>query len=101
MAYSPFHVFRKHQKAVFAALTIVCMLTFVMSSGLGGAGDAFVEIQRLLTGRGKYPEVGTLYGRTVDLREISILREQRRLANTYMAQAVNFASTKVFMDVQK
>jgi hypothetical protein len=28
--------FRKHQKLIFAALTIVCMITFVLCSGMGG-----------------------------------------------------------------
>ena len=31
MAFNPFHAFRKHQKVVFAGLTIICMLTFVLA----------------------------------------------------------------------
>ena len=50
MAFNPFHGFRKHQKVVFAMLTILCMLTFVLCSGMGG--DLGERIMYLFGGRG-------------------------------------------------
>ena len=86
---------------MFAALTIVCMLTFVMASGVSGAGDFFSEMQRLIVGGGKYPEVAKLYGSRVDLQEIRILRSQRLLANQYIRQAVMVAQSLIISEVQK
>jgi hypothetical protein len=37
MAYNPFNIFRRNQKAIFAVVTVFIMFTFVLSSGLGGA----------------------------------------------------------------
>ena len=37
MAYNPFNVFRRNQKAIFAVVTVFIMFTFVLSSGLRGA----------------------------------------------------------------
>ena len=49
MAFSPFSAFRKHQKVLFASLTVVCMLTFVLTSGVAGfGGDFFSELPRWL-----------------------------------------------------
>ena len=51
MAFNPFHAFRRYKKAAFAVLTIVCMFTFVLSSGIGGKSDFFDQITDLFTGR--------------------------------------------------
>src|SRR5437868_1185788 len=100
MAYNPFHAFRKHQKALFAGLTILCMITFVMASGISGAGDAFSELQRLIGGKGRYPAVGTLYGKTIDVRDTRTLREQRRVADMYMRLAIHTAQSKIEKEIE-
>ena len=41
MAYNPFNIFRRNQKAIFAVITVFIMFTFVLSSGLGGGADFF------------------------------------------------------------
>ena len=38
MAYNPFTVFRKHQRSIFAVLTVMCMIVFIAQFG---AGDVF------------------------------------------------------------
>ena len=100
MAFNPFHGFRKHQKVVFAALTIVCMLTFVLASGVGMAGDFFSELSRWLGGqRRSGTDVARLYGSRVSGPDIQTLRNQRRAANAYMASAVQSAHDNLFNKV--
>src|SRR3954469_18910689 len=84
MAFHPFHAFRKHQKVLFAGLTILCMFIFVLQFG---AGDLF---SRLGMGRGGPGEttVATLYGKDVTQREFIGLEEQRAIANRFMKDAV-------------
>ena len=48
MAFNPFHHFRRYSKVVFAILAIICMLTFVMSSGMG-RGDFFQQMTDWVT----------------------------------------------------
>src|SRR5262249_41899974 len=43
MAFNPFHAFRRHQKVIFALLTIVAMVTFIFCSGVPGTKDFFLE----------------------------------------------------------
>ena len=41
MAYNPFSIFRRNQKAIFAVVTVVIMFMFVLSSGMTGKADFF------------------------------------------------------------
>jgi hypothetical protein len=101
MAFHPFRIFRKHQKVVFAALTIICMLTFVFTSGISGAGGFLDEVSRWFGLRSRIPDMGTLYGRSVSVRDVQLLQQQRRLANPFMASAVAEAANNVMMAVDK
>jgi hypothetical protein len=100
MAFNPFNAFRKHQKVVFAALTIVCMLTFVMAGGSFAGGDFFSEVTRWVTGRSRVQEVATVYGKRISDRELQELRRQRRLANQFIQQAVFSAQENILNIVQ-
>src|SRR5207249_1003130 len=100
MAFNPFNAFRKHQKVVFAALTIVCMLTFVMAGGSFAGGDFFSELTRWIGGGSRLREVATIYGKRISDRELQELRLQRRLANDFMQQAVLLAQQNISLDVQ-
>ena len=54
MAFNPFHAFRKYRKQSFAILTIICMFTFVLSSGIGNKGDFFDQMADFFgAGRGR------------------------------------------------
>jgi hypothetical protein len=99
MAFNPFNAFRKHQKVVFAALTIVCMLTFVMAGGSFAGGDFFSELTRWITGRSRTHEAATIYGKRITDFELQELRRQRRLANDFMQQAVFLAQQNIFFQV--
>jgi hypothetical protein len=102
MAFNPFHAFRKHQKVMFAGLTILCMLMFVMSAGVSSGGDAFSAVINWLGGRSRpATEVASLYGKSLDSRDILLLREQRRLANNFMSLAVDTAEKSIIEDLVK
>jgi hypothetical protein len=98
MAFNPFHSFRKHQKAIFAGLTIICMITFVFSSGMSGGGDFFSEIQRLV-GLRRAAEVARLYGQSFDDRKIFDLRQRRELANQFMLSAFHRAFANMVEEI--
>jgi hypothetical protein len=98
MAFNPFRFFRKHSKVLMGASVILCMVTFVICSGTGRGG--FFEGLALrfadLFGRtSKVPKVTTLYGSTVDARELDQLRQQRRIAE----EAMRIATSKALQDL--
>jgi hypothetical protein len=82
MAFNPFHRFRKHQKAFFAVLTIVCMIVFIFQFG---AGDVF---QRALgwfgAGRGKGQLVAKINGTKIYESDLAELLHRRQMANGFM-----------------
>src|SRR5438105_1604477 len=92
MAFHPLRYFQKHQKTFLAGVTILAMLTFILSFG---AGDVTDWIRRAFGGEGRYGHVATLYGKTIDQRDLAHVQERRYLANAYMQQAVNEAAMKV------
>src|SRR6516165_2714146 len=92
MAFNPFHGFRKHQKAWFAALTIICMLTFVLCTGVGGDfASAFMR----LFGRQSGEPVAEMYGKKVYASQMLNLRVQRQMADEFMTAAVSTGEQKV------
>src|SRR5262245_11907203 len=99
MAFNPFHAFRKHQKVIFAGLTILCMITFVLagSSSIGG-GDFFSTLQHAVSGRFQRTDVAQLYGSAVTERDIALARAQREVANKYMFLAVENVFLKIRND---
>ena len=99
MAFNPFHAFRKYQKTLFAALTIICMFTFVLSSGISGSGGEFFTEMAMLVGvRSREPEAASLFGKKIDRRDFILLREQRVVANQFMDAAISLAVDKIVQD---
>jgi hypothetical protein len=88
MAFNPFRTFRKHQKVLFAALTIMCMFVFVLS----GASGFFQEWQSWLGGSGGYREVASIYGKSVTEPELRNIQQRRELANRFMISAIEQAN---------
>ena len=86
MAFSPFNIFRRNQKAIFAVITVFIMFTFVLSSGLGGGADFFDWLPRLIgasTKRGD--QLCSIDGRRVYAKDVDAVRADRTLANRFMA----------------
>src|SRR5579884_3467185 len=100
MALHPFRTFRKHQKVIWGFLVVLCMITFVFMSGTGGRGDIFDRIVQLVrTSKGGTP-VTTLYGQSVDERQLMDLRRQRTLANQALSAAAGLAAADVQRELQ-
>src|SRR5947208_13547791 len=88
MAFNPFHGFRKHSKVIFAILTIICMITFILSSGLG-RGDFFDWLVGLVGASSRQGEVvTTLYGDKVHESQLGERERLRRIASDFVASAV-------------
>lgn len=85
MAFHPFHYFRKHQKAIFAFLTIICMLVFILQFG---AGDIFHTLSRNGRNRPQGEEVTTLYGRKVYTSDLAETAERRNFVNQFLFAAL-------------
>src|SRR5213593_3213672 len=90
MAFNPFHHFRRYSKVVFAALAILCMFTFVLSSGMG-RGDMFSQLSDWVGRGGRGGEVLTLYGKKYDAQHLRQIQRGRQLASEYMVLATGLA----------
>ena len=88
MAFNPFRAFRKHQKVLFAVLTILCMFVFVLS----GVGGVFQELAGRLAGGDRFPEMASAYSKPISERELRLLQQQRAYANLFMFLAVQQAT---------
>src|SRR5262249_53139709 len=85
MAYNPFNIFRRNQKAIFAVITVFIMFTFVLSSGLGGGADFFDWLPRWLGQKSRKGEViCTINGNKIYEGELTQLRLNRVMANRFM-----------------
>src|SRR5262245_26489589 len=85
MAFNPFHGFRKHSKVIFAILTIICMITFILSFG---RGDFFEWIVGMVGASKKGEVVTTLYGDKVYDLDVSKREQARRNANQFLRVAI-------------
>src|SRR5262245_49060289 len=95
MAFNPFRAFRKYQKVLFAGLTILCMITFVLAGTSSLGGDFFSWLQHGIGGRLQRTDVAELYGSAVTEQDIVLARIRREIANKYMFLAVNNVFVKV------
>src|SRR5262245_21575878 len=87
MAFNPFHAFRKYKKSMFAILAIICMFTFVLSSGLGGKNDILNALPEMFGGgSSRYPEVARIDGKKIDDRVLRQTRVRRQMANEYITE---------------
>lgn len=89
MAYNPFNIFRRNQKAIFAVITVIIMFVFVMSSGLGGGADFFDWLPQWLGSKQskKGEVICKLDGSKIYQSDLEALNRQRVLANRFMYHA--------------
>ena len=96
MAFNPFDVFRRNQRILFAILTVIIMIMFVLSSGLGGKADFFDWLPAVLARKAQYGDVmAVVDGRKVTTSDLGKLQVNRVLANEYMANAALIATGKL------
>ncbi|MBP3954655.1 hypothetical protein J8F10_05080 [Gemmata sp. G18] len=86
MAYNPFNIFRRNQKALFAVLTVFIMIMFTLSFG---ANDFFERATKWLGARGRGDAACKLDGTTIKDSELVRVRRARVMANTFMTYAAD------------
>jgi hypothetical protein len=97
MAFNPFHYFRKHQKAIFAVVTIVIMFVFILQFG---RGDAFERMLGFVgAGKNRGPVVVTLNGTKVRELELEKIARLRKAANDFIFVTVWDAHPRVLTDM--
>lgn len=74
---SPFAIFRKNQKTMYALLAVMCMIGFSIGGFLSD-GDSMSGPQD--------PVVATAYGKSVRAREVQQLLRRRRLTVSFLAE---------------
>ena len=99
MAYNPFNIFRRNQKALFAVLTVFIMVMFTLQSGVAG-GDFFESIMRWLGAKGgSKEEVCRIDGHRVTIGELDSgprsLQYKRTMANRFMYYAARQSSREI------
>ncbi|HBI45463.1 MAG TPA: hypothetical protein DDY78_21805 [Planctomycetales bacterium] len=95
MAFNPFNTFRKHQKVIFAVLTIICMFVFILQFGKGDITHLFSG-----AGQGKGEKVVTLYGRDLYTNDLTGISNSRQLANEFIFTALIAAQTDANKDIE-
>jgi hypothetical protein len=101
MAFNPFHSFRKHSKKMFAVLAIVCMLTFVMSSGLGGKSDFLTNPPNWIPWSDRYPEAARIDGHKINTKQLQDVKLQRQMAEMYIRQAIFTVQKNVILEMER
>src|SRR6185437_7411094 len=92
MAFHPFRYFRKHQKAFFAVMLIVCMITFVFSFG---AADPIQTALRSMGMAHHGDEVLQLYGKSIHTDDLDKTRMRRQLANEFLKYGVLYGDPRM------
>ena len=101
MAFNPFHSFRKHQKVIFAVLTIICMFVFILT-GFAGKADPLSNLLGMFGGKHQGDKVATLYGRDLYQSDITRLAQRRALVNQiYIAGPVAEGVRSIMDDMVK
>jgi hypothetical protein len=99
MAYNPFNIFRRNQKALFAVLTVFIMIMFTLSFG---RGDFFERIPQWL-GASRGEALAKIDGTNVTSRDLhgpNGLNFRRRMANRFMAMAANQAVQQLALSIR-
>src|SRR5437867_1737512 len=86
MQFNPFTSFRKYQKFWMATVLLLCMITFVLCTGVGG--DLSDRLIQLFAGK-EGPPLARVNGRSLHSRELMNLRDQRNMANEFMKRALD------------
>src|SRR5207237_5383302 len=84
MAFNPFTSFRKYQRFWMATVLLLCMITFVLCTGVGG--DLSERLLSLFRRQEGTPLI-MVGGNNIFNKELSDLKEQRNVANEFMHRA--------------
>lgn len=98
---NPFANFRKYQKVWIAGTIFLCMITFVLCSGLGSGGteDWLTSYVYRMFGSGS--TVVKINGRNISDTELRKLETHRNIANDYMKEACKILVEQVDLEIQQ
>src|SRR5262249_25475287 len=96
MAFHPFRTFTKNKKFWMAMATLMCMVTFVLCTGVGG--DLSDRLLSWFRPRGK--EIAKVDGRSYYFNEMQEIRTQRNIANEFMRKATQYAIMRIEEEVK-
>ncbi|MCI0700670.1 MAG: hypothetical protein L0241_06280, partial [Planctomycetia bacterium] len=94
MAYNPFNIFRRNQKAIFAVLTVFIMFMFVLSSGLSGGADFFDWFPRWLGGN-RGDKICKIDGDDITTKDLEKVRFKRVMANRFMELSARYTELAI------
>src|SRR5438552_5844823 len=92
MAFNPFVSFRKNQRFWMAAVLLLCMVTFVLCTGVGG--DLTSRIIAIFQQREGSP-LAKVGGRKVYSKELTDLKDQRNIINEFMKRASEYVAQSI------
>lgn len=98
MALHPFQTFRRNQKTLLAALTIMCMFIFILQFGKGDALDRLAGW--FGGGRLRGTDVATVNGKKVTDTDLAKLYAQRELANSIVNVLIGRAEEALLKDLR-
>jgi hypothetical protein len=92
MAFNPFVSFRKYQKFWMATILLVCMVTFVLCTGVGG--DLSDRLLRIFGGRHGKVYV-KLNDRNLYYDDFEKLKIQRHMINDFMQESIKLVLNRI------
>jgi hypothetical protein len=87
MAFNVLNTFQRNKRFWMAVVLMICMVSFVFCTGTGDMGE---KISRWTSNRGG-PAVVEIDGRSIGVRDLTELKMQRNLANTFMKHCADMA----------
>lgn len=92
MAFNPFTSFRKHQKVWMATVLLLCMVTFVLCTGVGGdLSERLLNFFRPRSGS----VMAELDGRTIYSDDLQRIKDQRKMAEKFVRMAMEVVITRI------
>lgn len=74
---SPFHIFRKHQKAMMVVVGVLCMIGFSVAGVIDYSSDRF-------RGSGQDQVVASAYGKNIHASEVQQMMRRRQVAISFL-----------------
>src|SRR5688572_10541324 len=97
MAFNPLVSFQKYRRFWMSMVLLLCMITFVLCTGVGG--DLGDRIMTMFRGRGGRV-LAELNGSSIYSSDFYELRERRNVANDFMRKACDIAIRNLEAEIQ-
>jgi hypothetical protein len=97
MAFNPLTNFQKYRKFWMASVLLICMVTFVLCTGVGG--DLSDRLLRIFYPRGSV--MATINDRSYYSKDLENLKTQRDAADAFMRKATEFSLIKIGERIKK